>query len=135
LYVDDLLADVDKQEAENLRTKLVEWFGMVLFEESSILSYLGMKIDVMDEGTTIDMIFYTKQLLEGVNMPERQSSGTKSTIIAQEDSEKLSEQEHMIFHLRVEKLLFLDKRARPDILTFASSVYMYRGLLSKATVN
>jgi hypothetical protein len=116
LYVDDLLADVDKQEAENLRTKLVEWFGMVLFEESSILSYLGMQIDVMDEGTTIDMMFYTKQLLEGVNMPERQSSGTKSTIMAQEDSEKLSEQEHMIFHLR-EKLLFLDKRARPDILT------------------
>jgi hypothetical protein len=39
------------------RMELVERFGMVQFEESGRLLYLGMQIDVKSEGTTIDMTF------------------------------------------------------------------------------
>jgi hypothetical protein len=58
---------------------------MVQSEESSRLSYLGMQIYVTDQGATIDMVFYTKKLLEGEVMPERQSPGMKSTLMVQED--------------------------------------------------
>jgi hypothetical protein len=71
LYMDDILADVDKQEAEKLRKKLFKRFGMVQFEERGRLLYLGMQINVTDQqGATIVMVFYTKQLLKGEVVPE-----------------------------------------------------------------
>jgi hypothetical protein len=39
--VDDILAHVDKQEAENLGKKLIERFGTMPIKDSSRLSYLG----------------------------------------------------------------------------------------------
>jgi hypothetical protein len=69
--MDDILADVDKQEAEKLRKKLFKRFGMVQFEERGRLLYLGMQINVTDQqGATIVMVFYTKQLLKGEVVPE-----------------------------------------------------------------
>jgi hypothetical protein len=71
LYMDDILADVDKQEAEKLRKKLFKRFGMVQFEERGRFLYLGMQINVTDQqGATIVMVFYTKQLLKGEVVPE-----------------------------------------------------------------
>jgi hypothetical protein len=75
LYVDDILAHVDKQEAEILRKKLVERFRTMPFEEGGRLSYLGMQLNVTDEETTINMLFYTKQLPEGSNVHVRESPG------------------------------------------------------------
>jgi hypothetical protein len=49
LYMDDILADVDKQEAEKLRKKLFKRFGMVQFEERGRFLYLGMQINVTDQ--------------------------------------------------------------------------------------
>jgi hypothetical protein len=51
----------------------------------------------------------------------------KSTFIVQEDSPRLSEKEHTEFDSKVAKLLFLGKRARPDILTVVISLYMGTG--------
>jgi hypothetical protein len=65
LYVDDILAQVDDKEAERLREHLMKRFGEVQFEVGSKLSYLGMQIDIRNEGTMIDMSFYVKKLLEG----------------------------------------------------------------------
>ncbi len=64
LYVDDILAIVDKDEAEKIRAHLVAKFGSVQFETGGRLSYLGMEINVTDAGTSVDMSFYVKQLLE-----------------------------------------------------------------------
>jgi len=64
LYVNDILAQVDKKEAEQLQKHLMRKFGEVQFGVGSKLSYLGMQIDRRDEGTMVDMSFYVKKLLE-----------------------------------------------------------------------
>jgi hypothetical protein len=117
LYVDDILAIVDKREAERLRTKLIEIFGTVQFEIGNKLSYLGMEIEVTDAGTTIDMSFYVEELLKGYDVVERWSPAKKTWFVVGEDSKILSEATRKLFHSTTAKLLYLAKRARPDILT------------------
>jgi len=111
------LANVDSEEAERLRQNLIKRFGTVQFEVSGRLSYLGMQIEMKETGTVIDMTFYVKQLLEGVDVPVRASPGTKFTFMIAENAMVLAEVDCKVFHTQVAKLLFLSKRARPDILT------------------
>jgi len=117
LYVDDILAQVDKGEAERLRVHLKKRFGEVQFEIGERLSYLGMQINVKDEGTTVDMSFYIKKHLEGTTVKGQASPGNHSSFIVDEESQMLSECERKYFHSTTAKLLYLAKRARPDILT------------------
>ncbi len=49
MYVDDILAHVDKQEAENLGKKLIERFGTMPIKDSSRLSYLGMQLKMVQQ--------------------------------------------------------------------------------------
>ncbi len=56
---------MDAEEAEKLRTRLEELFGTIQYEEGAKLTYLGMDVNIEDQGMTIDMIFYVKQVLEG----------------------------------------------------------------------
>jgi len=62
--VDDILAIIDKEEAERIRAHLVAKFGTMLFEMNGRLSYLGMEIEILDQGTRINMSFYVKQILK-----------------------------------------------------------------------
>jgi hypothetical protein len=64
LHVDDILALVDAEEAKMLEANLKRRFGEVQFKVGEALSYLGMKIIIRDEGTTVDMSFYVAQILE-----------------------------------------------------------------------
>jgi hypothetical protein len=93
---------------------------MVQFEVSGRLSYLGMQIEMKETGTVIDMTFYVKELLEGVDVLVRASLGTKFTFTIAENTMALAEVDRKVFHTKVAKLLFLSKRARPDILTVVS---------------
>ncbi len=45
------------------------------------------------------------------------SPGTKETFVANDEKKRLQESERVFFHSTVAKLLYLSKRARPDILT------------------
>jgi hypothetical protein len=117
LYVDDILAQVDEKEAERLRKHLMRKFGDVQFKVGSKLSYLGMQIDVEDEGTIVDMTFYVKKLLEGTKVKGQSSPGKHNSFIVDEHAQRLEENERKYFHLMTAKLLYLAKRARPDILT------------------
>jgi hypothetical protein len=117
LYVDDILAQVDDKEADRLREHLMRRFGEVQFEIGSKLSYLGMQIDIRDEGTMIDMSFYVKKLLEGTTVKGQSSPGNHNSFIVDERAQKLEESEKKYFHSTTAKLLYLAKRARPDILT------------------
>jgi hypothetical protein len=84
-----------------------------------------MQIIIMDQGATIDIMFYTKQFLEGEVMSERQLPGTKSTFIEQQDLPMLLEQERTAFYSKVAKLQFLlAKRPKLDILTVVSFLCM-----------
>jgi flagellar motor protein MotB len=65
LHVDVILANVAREEAMALKAQLEKVFGTIQFEEGGRLSYLGMQLELCDEGTIVDMLFYAKQLLEG----------------------------------------------------------------------
>jgi hypothetical protein len=60
LYVDNILANINKEEAERLRQNLIKQFGTVQLESSGRFSYLGMQIDIMMKRTIINMSFYVK---------------------------------------------------------------------------
>jgi hypothetical protein len=117
LHVDDILALVDAEEAKKLEQSLRRRFGEVQFEVGEELSYLGMKINIKDEGTTADMSFYVVQILEGEDVQVAASPTTKETYNVHERSQKLCDAEKKWFHSTTAKLLYLAKRARPDILT------------------
>jgi hypothetical protein len=117
LHVDDILALVDAEEADKLQKRLKHRFGEVQFEVGDDLSYLGMNISIRDEGTMIDMSFYVSQVLENEEVKEAASPMTKTYYNVDEESRKLGEVEKKWFHSKTAKLLYLAKRARPDILT------------------
>jgi hypothetical protein len=124
LHVDDIPANVNAEEAARLKQRLMEQFGTVQFTVSGRLSYLGMQIDITRDGTIIDVSFYVKHTLEGVDWPVRASPGTKPTFVVEEGAQKMCEEERKVFHSTVTKLLVLAKHARPDILTIVSFLCM-----------
>ncbi len=108
---------MDKKEAEQLERMLKRRFGEVQFEIGEELSYLGMKISIRDNGMTVDMSFYVSQILEDEEVQEVTSPTTKETYNVDDASTQLDEDERKWFHSKTVKLLYLAKRARPDILT------------------
>jgi hypothetical protein len=56
VYVDDILAFVDKDEVERLRKFLNQRFGKVQFVVRNKHSYLGMQISIMGSGIMVDMV-------------------------------------------------------------------------------
>jgi hypothetical protein len=100
--IDDIMAIVDKEEAKKLKSRLEKLFGVVQFEVGDKMSYLGMNITIGDQGTTIDMTFYARQLLEGEQVDEYGLPGTKSMFIVK-SSKALSEDERKWFHSKTAK--------------------------------
>ncbi len=92
VYVDDILALVDRKEAEILRAHLVERFGTVQFKVARKLSYLGMQIEIKEKGVVVDMSYYAMKILEGVEASAAGSPGTKAMFIV-DDKAKLLEEE------------------------------------------
>jgi hypothetical protein len=120
VYVDDILALVDRKEAEILRARLVERFGTVQFEVARKLSYLGMQIEIQEKGVVVDMSYYAMKILEDVEASAAGSPGTKAMFIVDEKAKLLEEEDRKLFHTKTAQLLYLAKRARPDILTAVS---------------
>jgi hypothetical protein len=120
VYVDDILALVDQKEAEILRARLVERFGTVQFKVARKLSYLRMQIEVQEKGVVVDMSYYTMKILEDVEVSTAGSPGTKAMFIVDVEVKLLEENGRKMFHTKTAQLLYLAKRARPDILTAVS---------------
>jgi hypothetical protein len=60
------------------------------------------------------------KILEDVKALPRESPGTKNTFIVESDSSLLGEEDRKMFHKKTAQLLYLAKRARPDVLTVVS---------------
>ena len=93
LHIDDILANVDREEAMALKARLEKAFGTIQFIEGSRLSYLGMYLEQSKEGTVVDMSFYAKQLLEGKDLKEMSSPSTKKTFEVEEESPLLDDED------------------------------------------
>jgi hypothetical protein len=121
LYVDDILLFADDTEINRVEEFMKREFKWITVDKNNHQSYLGMNIDVNKNHIKVNMTYYTQQLLD--QFPPKQIY----SIPAVKESFKNSSTERLldlngkkVFHTVVAKLLYLAKRARPDILTAVS---------------
>ena len=118
IYVDDILVIAERCEIERLQQRFTEEFTWITIEIGKKHSYLGMQICLEDGCVMIDMIHYISKMLENVSrLKECSVPANKEIFVIDEHSPLLPENERKRFHTLVAKLLFLSKRARPEIST------------------
>ena len=137
-HVDDCkISRKDKAVVSDTIRKLEESFGKGL----SITVTCGLVHDYLE--TTIDyytkgevkfyMYDYIEQVLSKVDHSlmsgSSTSSATRNLFTINDEDSKLSKQDDDSFHRNVAKLLFLSKRARPDIQT-SNCIFMYKSEIS-----
>jgi hypothetical protein len=124
-HVDDLkVSHVDADVLEDIVTELDKSYGKqkpLVVTRGKVHDYLGMTLDFVTPGKVIvKMQDYNEEMLDELP-PE--FSGVATTPAADHlfrvnpDAEKLSTELSDLFHHFTTKLLYLSKRARPDVQT------------------
>ena len=118
IYVDDILATcVDAEVINEVVSELTREYGDVKACQDKDISYLGMHIRIENGTATISMKAYLEDVLKEhgiagvVNTP-----ATADLFKINGAACALGKREAAEFHTVVAKLLYLAKRARPDIL-------------------
>jgi hypothetical protein len=124
-HVDDLkISHVDEDVVTDVISKLSAEFGKeapLTINRGKIHMYLGMTLDFTEPGVArITMQQYIENILK--EMPEEMAGvaptpATNGLFEVNPDGEKLDGEKNEFFHHVVAQLLFLCKRARPDIQT------------------
>jgi hypothetical protein len=121
IYVDDILVLADVVELERIKEVFVREFTWITFEVNNQHSYLGMQVSLEQGTATIDMKNFIDKLIgDCVNLREYTSPAAKNAFWVDPKAELLNEADRKLFHTKVAKLLYLSKRARPDLLTIVS---------------
>ena len=125
-HVDDCkISHRDEEVVTDLLEKLEGRFGKetpIAITRGRIHDYLGMTIDYSIKSKVKFYMFdYIEQILGEVDSDLMKGSGVtpagKHLFQTHEDGAKLNKKEADAFHRNVARLLFLSKRARPDIQT------------------
>jgi hypothetical protein len=114
-HVDDLKLRVNDNFAQWWeKTYGSDNLGHVKVVRGKKHDYLGMILDSDDEGAMkVDMVYYIKGMLEDFPYPigpTKATPWTEKLLKVQEDTPKLEEERHSIFHTYVMKSMFLCKR-------------------------
>jgi hypothetical protein len=118
VYVDDVLVVAKPSELARLRGAFKEEFKWVTMVEGDTQSYLGMLLTVRAGVVKIDMRYYLGKILsEHDNLPIVTCPGAKNSFMVDKQSTLLGEAQRKAFHTSVAKLLYLSKRARPDVIS------------------
>lgn len=122
IHVDDLkISSRDKRHIDTLLTDLKTIYGNVTIHEGPVFDYLGMKFDYTRDGEIrISMDTYIKELCEEFDVNIHVKCPHTCNLFVISDSPRLSKQDKERFHGAVAKMLYMAKRARPDILTAIS---------------
>jgi hypothetical protein len=121
LYVDDILLFADDTEINRVEEFMKKEFKWITVDKNNHQSYLGMNINVEKHCIKINMLYYTQQLLD--QFPPKQvylTPAVKESFKNSSTERLLDPNGQKVFHTVVAKLLYLAKRARPDILTAVS---------------
>jgi hypothetical protein len=125
-HVDDIkMSHVEGSVLEELVDKLEEVYGSkeapVTVTRGKIHEYLGMTLDYSDDGKCkVIMKDFIADMLDDLPSDMDGESVTPAAnhlFQVNEDPKKLNEETSQMFHHNTAKLLFLSKRARPDIQT------------------
>ena len=128
-HVDDLkIPHHDSQVVDDILCKLNGRYGKespLVITRGRVHDYLGMKMDFTTPGKVIlSMPEYIDTLIKEI--PSNLRKGVSTTSAAghlftmNTDAEKLSEDQASKYHHLVAKILYLAKRARPDLLLAVS---------------
>eukprot|EP00980_Cylindrotheca_fusiformis_P003695 scaffold819_cov157-Cylindrotheca_fusiformis.AAC.2 len=119
-YVDDLkISHVDKAVVENIVTQIEKRYGKMTVTRGNKHTYIGMDIKFPGNGEVkILMMDYIREAIKA--FPEDCSRravtpATNSLFKINPDATKLPEEKRELLHSLTAKLLFVSKRARPDI--------------------
>ena len=124
-HVDDLkISHVDAEVVTGVLKQINDEYGAegeITSTRGKIHDYLGMTLDFSTPGTVqITMIDYIHAMLD--ELPEELKKGVAVTPAADhlfkvnnDNPELLNKEDKDVFHRNTAKLLFLSKRARPDI--------------------
>jgi hypothetical protein len=122
LYVDDLkISCVSKEAVEEVVKHLEKTYTKININRGEVHTYLGMELDYREKGFV--RVTMREMVAEAIDMFGESINGTVTTPAAQylfnvqADAEKLTGGQAELFHSIVAKLLYIAKRARPDILT------------------
>ena len=119
-YVDDVkISHVDKKVVESIVAALEEEFGSVNPTYGNDQEYLGMKFKIDDDRMLhIDMRDQVSEIIQdfsgNVNLSPS-SPAARNLMNVNENSELLDKDKGDEFHSTVAKLLYLEKRGRPDL--------------------
>ena len=125
-HVDDLkISHVDPKVVDKVLEDINEKYGKeapITVTRGKVHEYLGMTIDYREDGVVkVTMIDYINKMLE--DLPADMNGGAPSpaanhSISSEYDqSQETGQGDGDMFHQNVAKLLFLCKRARPDLQT------------------
>jgi hypothetical protein len=123
IYVDDLFISCKNETAvDALIQFLVDRFVTITQHDCPVLSYLGMAFDFSADGKVkITMPGYVNDVLDKLGVRDTVTTPATNKLFDIEQDETLapllSAKDAKEFHTVVAKLLYLAKRARPDILT------------------
>ena len=124
LHVDDMLVTAKSEEViDNLLRQLSVTFNEVSSERGKKLNYLGMVFDFNTaRKVKVTMPKYVDELMKEyediIGTAKTPANGNLFSV--SEESRQVDEESKAYFHTGVAKLLYLSKRARPDILTAVS---------------
>jgi hypothetical protein len=119
LYVDDLLCTCECEEGLSwLKDELVAEYKEVNVNVGPIHSYLGMTFDWSTLGRVkVNLGGYVEDMLRAYAVEGTRATPAKADLFTVDPSSPLLEFElKESFHSRTAKLLYLEKRVRPDIL-------------------
>jgi hypothetical protein len=121
IYVDDVLIVAPKKEIDRLQDSFIKEFKWVTLETGSVHSYLGMQLEFTRGCVKVDMRSYLDGVLGGFSgLKSYQGPAGSGLFDVASDAEKLGVNDVRRFHTVVAKLLYLSKRARPDIIATVS---------------
>jgi Reverse transcriptase (RNA-dependent DNA polymerase) len=122
LYVDDLMF-TSRSEAliDDVIAELKKSYGNIVVHEGKQLPYLGQEFDFRTPGqVTIRMRKYVEDLLTASGIEGTADTPASESLFSVRDAPKLDAQQAKDFHSQVASVLYMAKRARPDLLTAVS---------------
>ena len=121
-YVDDnKLSHEDKDVVEDILKLLSQEFGELTIQRGPVYDFLGMEIEFV-EGNRVKILM-KNQIQEAIHdfgeviSRKAATPATRDLHVIREDAEQLDERRSEIFHSVTMKLMYIGKRARPDIET------------------
>jgi len=124
-HIGDLkISHINKHVVSEIITLLEKEFGKeapLTMNRGKVHQYLGMTIDFSTPGKVIFSMFdYVQNMLDALPVDMSGEAVTPASLFLfdmNNDAKKLDEEAALMFHHNTAKLLFLCKRARPDLQT------------------